>query len=155
MAGKGEEGNDGDTQDYAVPAEDLEAMPADVAHEESDSEDTHDERHDNAHAKDAPFGGGQMQAVQDKCLDDPEQAPAKHDRDSEEEREFCSRLPAYAEDAPTENSGATARGSRNDGQTLEQTYTEGPAQAQLVNIGNDIALLLPYDFGLGLRRLQG
>ena len=56
LTSKGKEGQDYNTEYNTVPAKDLKAVLADIAHEESDSKNAHNERYNDANGKDAPFG---------------------------------------------------------------------------------------------------
>ena len=81
------------SQSDPVPAEDLEAVLADVVHQKADHEHGDHEGHDHAHQQDRQLGAGEVEAVFQQL----QGAHAEHDRHGHLEGEAGGGGPGHAE----------------------------------------------------------
>ena len=98
----------GDTEDNSIPAEHLEIVLLDKAHQETDDEQRGHERGDCTDTKNHQLGGCKRKAE----LENLEQACAEHDRNGQEERKLRSHSTRYAEQQRADNRCAGTRGAR-------------------------------------------
>ena len=108
----------GDTKNNTIPAEHLEIVFLDEAHQETDDEQRGHERGDCADAEDHQLGGCKRKAE----LENLEQACAEHDRNGQKERKLRSHDTRHAEQQRTNNRCAGARSVREHSRNqLEHT----------------------------------
>lgn len=100
----GEIEDHGGAEDDPVPAEDGEIMLFDIAHEEFDGKDRHDERGNEPRKQDHKFLRSEIKAEFHKL----ERARAEHDGNSEEERIFRSHRPGNADQQRAEDRSAAS-----------------------------------------------
>ena len=98
----GEERDHDDADDDAVDTECGEVVLLDVAHEEADRDDRHDERTDDAHRQHHDLGLGHDQPFHHE-LRRLHHAPTEHDGDSQEERVFRGDLARRADEDAAEH----------------------------------------------------
>ena len=98
----------GDTEDNTIPAEHLEIVLLDKAHQETDDEQRGHERGDCADAEDHQLGGCKRKAE----LENLEQTCTEHDRNGQKERKLRSHGARHAEQQCADDGRAGARGTR-------------------------------------------
>ena len=98
----------GDTKNNTIPAEHLEIVLLDKAHQETDDEQRGHERGDCTDTKNHQLGGCKRKAK----LENLEQACAEHDRNGQKERKLRSHGTRHAEQQRTNNRCAGARSAR-------------------------------------------
>ncbi len=95
----------GDTKNNTIPAEHLEIVFLDEAHQETDDEQRGHERGDCADAEDHQLGGCKRKAE----LENLEQACTEHDRNGQKERKLRSHSARYAEQQCADDGRAGTR----------------------------------------------
>ena len=98
----------GDTEDNTIPAEHLEIVLLDKAHQETDDEQRGHERGDCTDTEDHQLGGCKRKAE----LENLEQACAEHDRNGQKERKLCSHSARHAEQQRADDGRAGTRSAR-------------------------------------------
>ena len=98
----------GDTKDNTIPAEHLEIVFLDEAHQETDDEQRGHERGDCTDAEDHQLSGCKRKAE----LENLEQACAEHDRNGQKEGKLRSHGTRHAEQQCADDGRAGARGAR-------------------------------------------
>ena len=122
--------------DDAVDAEGREVVALDVAHQELDGDDGHEKRGHDADDEDDDLGRAHGKACMRDVFHNLHQAPAEHDGDGQEEREFRGSRARAAGEHAADDGGAGAGRAGNDGEHLEATDLEGGPPIDVVDRGS-------------------